>query len=162
MHEGNAAMDPERLLFDIWLVSRATEALLDEALASAGLTADEFALHSALHHAAPVTPSRLAELLALPPTTVSTHVRRLERRGALERLPNPDDGRSAFLRLTPAGEATYQRARTLFLPVHARIATSLGAAAADVQASLATLDRAVRQARDGRESAPTRGCPEGT
>lgn len=159
MSDGNTQANPERLLFDLWLVSRAAATLLDAALAPAGVTADEFALHSALHHAAPVTPSRLAELLAIPPTTVSTHIRRLERRGALERLPNPDDGRSAYLRLTPAGEATYQRARTLFLPIHARIAEALGAVAADAQASLAALDRAVRRARDGRESAPTQGLP---
>ena len=147
MNEETAVLNPERLLFDIWLVSRAAEALLDAALAPAGLTADEFALHSALHHAGPVTPSRLAELLALPPTTVSTYIRRLERRGALARLPNPDDGRSAFVRLTPQGEASYQRARARFLPVHARVAQGLAVPLDDVQAALAALDRAVRQAR---------------
>jgi DNA-binding MarR family transcriptional regulator len=150
----NGAQDnPERLLFDVWLVSRATTALLDAALAPAGLTADEFALHSALHHLGAATPSQLAELLAIPPTTISTHVRRLERQGHLARLRNPDDGRSAFLHLTAAGEAAYHRARALFLPVHARIAAILALPVADVQAALTALDRAVRQARAEREAA---------
>ena len=61
MSENPAQANPERLLFDIWLVSRATTGLLDAALAPVGLTADEFALHSALHHAGSVTPSQLAE-----------------------------------------------------------------------------------------------------
>jgi DNA-binding MarR family transcriptional regulator len=147
MGDGNVTSNPERLLFDIWLVSRAAEALLDEALAPAGLTADEFALHSALHHAGPVTPSRLAELLAIPPTTASTHIRRLAQRGALARVPNPDDRRSAFIQLTPQGEASYQRARARFLPVHAHVAQGLAVPLGEVQAALAALDRAVRQAR---------------
>jgi hypothetical protein len=46
MSENRAQDNPERLLFDIWLVSRATTGLLDAALAPVGLTADEFALHS--------------------------------------------------------------------------------------------------------------------
>ncbi|HET8631927.1 MAG TPA: MarR family transcriptional regulator [Thermomicrobiales bacterium] len=147
-NDEHMTIDPERLLFDVWLVSRAAEALLDEALAPAGLTADEFALHSALHHAGPVTPSRLAELLALPPTTVSTYLRRLEQRGALARVPNPDDRRSSFIQLTPQGEASYQRTRECFLPVHAHVAQGLAVPLDEVQASLAALDAAVRQARN--------------
>jgi DNA-binding MarR family transcriptional regulator len=152
MSENSAQANPERLLFDIWLVSRATTGLLDATLAPVALTADEFALHSALHHAGSVTPSQLAELLAIPPTTISTHIRRLERRGAIVRIPNPADGRSAFLRLTAQGTATYHEARALFLPVHARISEVLTLSVADAQAVLAALSRAVRQTHDEREA----------
>ena len=69
------------------------------------------------------------------------------------RLPNPDDGRSAFLTLTTAGEAAYRRARALFLPAHARIAELLALPVADVQAALTALDRAVRQTRAERDAA---------
>lgn len=158
MSDDAAQANPERLLFDIWLVSRATTGLLDATLAPVGLTADEFALHSALHHTGSVTPSRLAELLAIPPTTISTHIRRLERRGAIVRVPNPADGRSAFLQLTGEGEATYQRARALFLPLHERIAALLTLSVADAQAVLGALSRAVYQTHEeqnaGRDQTP--------
>ena len=36
------------MLFDVWLVSRATTGLLDAALAPSGLTADEFGVYSVL------------------------------------------------------------------------------------------------------------------
>ena len=36
------------VLFDVWLVSRATTGLLDAALAPTGLTADEFGVYSVL------------------------------------------------------------------------------------------------------------------
>ncbi len=146
----------ERLLFEVWLVTRATTALLDAALAPVGLTAEEFALYSALYRAGTVTPSQLAELLAAPPTTASTHIRRLERRGDLARATNPADGRSALLRLTASGEATYHRARALFYPVHDRVVRALALPVADVQASLAALTAAVRVIRDEQAAAQRR------
>lgn len=76
----------------------------------------------------PVTPSQLVLLdwvaassgcgvqematgLGLTPPTVSVGVRRLEEAGLLERQPNPQDGRSIQLFLTPQGEALNQRAQ---------------------------------------------------
>jgi DNA-binding MarR family transcriptional regulator len=153
MSENSVQVNPERLLFDIWLVSRATTGLLDAALAPVGLTADEFALHSALHHTGSVTPSRLAELLAIPPTTISTHLRRLEQRGAIVRVRNPADGRSAFLQLTDQGEATYHRAREIFVPLHERIAAILTVSVGDAQTMLAELSRAIHQTHEEREAA---------
>ena len=151
MSEDPAQGYPRRLLFDVWLVSRATTALLDAALAPAGLTADEFALYSALHLAGRVTPSQLAELLAIPPTTVSTYIRRLERRGDLARVTNPVDRRSVLLQLTPAGEAAYRRAGALFAPIYDRVAQALALPVPEVQAALAALNDAVRLTRAERE-----------
>ena len=76
----------------------------------------------------PVTPSQLVLLdwvaaspgcsvqematgLGLTPPTVSVGVRRLEGAGLLERQPNPQDGRSIQLFLTPQGETLYRRAQ---------------------------------------------------
>lgn len=49
--------------------------------------------------------SRLAELLAVDMSVTSRHVAHVAGRGWIERSPDPDDGRSRILRLTPAGEA---------------------------------------------------------
>ncbi|MCF3964431.1 MarR family winged helix-turn-helix transcriptional regulator [Streptomyces fuscigenes] len=48
--------------------------------------------------------SRLSELLAVDVSVTSRHVAHAAQRGWLERLPDPADGRSRLLRLTPAGE----------------------------------------------------------
>ncbi|MBP0457045.1 MarR family winged helix-turn-helix transcriptional regulator [Streptomyces montanisoli] len=47
--------------------------------------------------------SRLSELLAVDVSVTSRHVAHAAQRGWLERLPDPADGRSRLLRLTPAG-----------------------------------------------------------
>ncbi len=100
--------DGTTLLLDVWLVSRSTHGLLDEALAPAGLTADEFAVYSMLRGSEEgSTPSELAGWMAAPPTTVSSYVKRFEGRGHVERVPNPDDRRSYRLRLTD--ETVYLR-----------------------------------------------------
>ncbi|GAA3737182.1 MarR family winged helix-turn-helix transcriptional regulator [Streptomyces tremellae] len=47
--------------------------------------------------------SRLSELLAVDVSVTSRHVAHAAQHGWLERLPDPADGRSRLLRLTPAG-----------------------------------------------------------
>ena len=54
---------------------------------------------------------QIADGLDLTPPTVSVGVRRLEKAGVLERQPNPQDGRSIRLFLTPQGETLYRRAQ---------------------------------------------------
>ena len=40
----------------------------------------------------------------MPPTTIRDHVRRLTERGDIRKVPNPADGRSYHLVLSPQGE----------------------------------------------------------
>src|SRR5688572_19462182 len=89
------------VLFDVWLVARATGQLLDPVLSPTGLDADEFGIYSALSASDTTTPGELARWLSVPPTTVSSVVRRLEARGHVTRTRNPTDGRSFVLALTP-------------------------------------------------------------
>ncbi|WP_121709867.1 MarR family transcriptional regulator [Streptomyces sp. E5N91] len=46
---------------------------------------------------------RLAELLAVDMSVTSRHVAHIAERGWVDRFPDPADGRSRILRLTPAG-----------------------------------------------------------
>ncbi len=63
------ANDDYNVLFTFWLTSRAVHGLLDEALAPAGLTADEFGIYSVLTRSDTMTPSELARWMSAPPTT---------------------------------------------------------------------------------------------
>ncbi|HMQ28867.1 MAG TPA: MarR family transcriptional regulator [Acidimicrobiales bacterium] len=145
--------DGTTLLLDVWLVSRATHGLLDEALAPAGLTADEFAVYSMLRGSEQgSTPGELAGWMAAPATTVSSYVKRFEGRGHVERVPNPDDRRSYRLRLTDDGRAAHLAAAQRFTPVLAQVLVALAdtdRTEADVTAALAALLSALTVARTG-------------
>lgn len=134
------------VLFDVWLVSRAATAAIDEAVAAAGLDADEFAVYSVLASTDQVTPTELAHWMAAPPTTVSSYVKRFVARGHVERVPNPDDGRSYRLRLTEAGRATHLAAGQRFEPVLAEVVTRLGRGVDDTHRRLRLLREALRPA----------------
>lgn len=134
------------LLFEVWLVASATRALLDRALSTGGLDAGDFALYSVLARPPGATPTELAEIMALPPTTVSSIVRRLERRGHAQRSPNPDDARSYRVELTKSGRDAHAKAGQLFLPVLAQVEANLGVPVDEVEHVLRLVEAAVRVA----------------
>ena len=136
------------VLFDIWLVSRAATAQIDAAVQPSGLDADEFAIYSVLAGADGMTPTELANWMAAPPTTVSSYVKRFERRGHVRRVANPDDGRSYLLELTASGRAAHRTAGELFAPVLARVTSALGPAAADTHRLLQDLHAVVGSLED--------------
>jgi DNA-binding MarR family transcriptional regulator len=85
--------------------SQLLSALLGRALGHAPLTADDFAVYSLLRITGATTPSRLRGDLGMPASTLSNYLRRMTERGHLDRRPNPDDGRSSLVVLTPEGVA---------------------------------------------------------
>jgi DNA-binding MarR family transcriptional regulator len=145
-------LDPrlDNVLFDVWLLSRATTALLDERLADSGLDSDEFAIYSVLRSTEGMTPTELAHWMAAPTTTVSSYVKRFGARGHVERTPNPDDGRSYRLRLTDAGRRAHGKAAEHFLPVLAEVNDTIGAQVEATHRRLRALHHAVAAVpRDG-------------
>ena len=138
-------LDPrlDNLLFDIWLVSRATTALIDDAIKASGLDADEFAIYSVLASTQHMTPTELAHWMSAPATTVSTYIKRFERRGHVTRVPNPADRRSYHLQLTAEGRATHLAAGQLFLPVLHEITARVGRGTAETHRRLRTLHQVV-------------------
>jgi len=129
------------VLFDVWLVSRATFAALDAALAPSGLTADEFAIYSVLTSRDTMTPSELARWMAAPLTSMSSYIKRFEGRGHIMRVANPDDRRSYRLQLTSAGRAAHRAAGRLFQPVLDQVEGALDKQAPIVRDALHSLHR---------------------
>lgn len=74
-----------------------------------GLTREEWRVLAALAEAGSVKTSRVIEATTLEKMQVSRAVGRMEDKGLLERLPDPDDGRGWLLRLRPAGRALYAK-----------------------------------------------------
>jgi len=131
------------VLFDVWLVSRATHALVDDAVRSAGLDADEFAIYSVLASTEGMTPTELAHWMAAPATTVSSYVKRFERRGHVRRVPNPDDRRSYRVQLTADGRSAHRDAGELFQPVLDEVTRRLGSEIPHVHRHLRSLHKVV-------------------
>ena len=136
--------DGTNVLFDVWLVSRATTGVLDAAMTASGLTADEFAIYSVLIGTDGMTPSELARWMTAPLTSMSSYVKRFESRGHISRVVNPDDGRSYRIQLTPAGRAAHRAAGKLFQPVLDQVERSLDLPTPTVRDALHSLHRALR------------------
>ena len=62
----------------------------------------------------------------MPLSTVIFRVKRLEGRGHAERVPNPDDGRSFLIRLTPEGRRLLDEARPVFRDYAEAVEARLG------------------------------------
>jgi DNA-binding MarR family transcriptional regulator len=131
------------VLFDVWLVSRAVHALIDDAIRPSGLDADQFAIYSVLASGPAMTPSELADWMAAPPTTVSSYVKRFERRGHVRRVPNPEDRRSYRVELTATGREAHHTAGALFRPALDHVNEALEESVADTRQRLLELRRVV-------------------
>jgi len=80
-----------------------------------------------------LTMGQLGSVAAVSRTRVSRVVDELVRAGLVTREPNPDDGRSAFATLTPAGRAALRKAAPTYVAaVHREFADHLTAREAAV------------------------------
>ncbi len=131
------------VLFDTWLVSRAVHSLIDDVIKPTGLDADEFAIYSVLSRGEGMTPSELARWMSAPATTVSSYVKRFEKRGHVDRVPSTEDRRSYRLLLTTEGRTAHRRAGELFRPTLAEVDQALGQQGPNVRLQLLELRRVI-------------------
>jgi len=113
------------VLFRLFILGQLADDLLGRAMKGLKVQPNDFAVLSAIRAFQPITPSRLAALLGMPPTTLSSYLRRLEARRLVRRRPNPDDGRSSLLELTRNGERLRRAADAT---LGAELAARLGSA----------------------------------
>jgi DNA-binding MarR family transcriptional regulator len=134
------------ILFDVWLLSNLTSGLLDDALLETGMSGDEFGLYSLLRGFGPATPTQISRWTGLGPTTVSAALKRLSQRGHTERQPNPGDGRSYLVGLTPEGVAAHASTGRTFLAQVETLNDLLGNDEPALRQALQALDAVLRQA----------------
>lgn len=147
---------PRRLSipFDIHRISRFVADLVQGSLEDQPIGGVEFALYSYLRLAGPARISEVAEGVATPLATTSKQIDRLEERGHVERIPNPEDGRSTLVRLTEEGVAVHRAAGPAFGAALRRLEAELGDAEEDVTWALTRLDHALRRVLDHEASDP--------
>lgn len=85
--------------------------LFDQELEKRGVAPFQSGTLMMLHRLEPVTPSDLQAVMGVPPTTLRNRVNELVAAGLVERMPNPQDGRSHLLRTTSAAADALKASR---------------------------------------------------
>jgi DNA-binding MarR family transcriptional regulator len=142
------------LLLQTYIVGQLVGGLLAEEMTPGELLPSEYAVQSVIGAFGPIMPSELAQMIGMPPTTLSAHLRRFSERGHLDRTPNPRDGRSYLVTLSAKGraavEAAHQALSRTLTDVHAQLDSGGSEALADALAEFERALRAAQAARAGR------------
>jgi DNA-binding MarR family transcriptional regulator len=123
-------------------------ALLAIALNDAPIRADEYGVYSAIFMAGSLTPTQLARSTGMPLTTVTDYIRSMVERGHVERRPNPADGRSILLSLSPTGHETVKVVMPSFTQAVRTMLSELAVPRDDVLAALDALAAATERAME--------------
>ena len=142
------------VLLQLWTAAHMAERLVDEHLKRLGVSDEQFALLSLIGLYGPVTPTALATRMGVPLTTLADAVRRLDARGEIERLPNPEDGRSHLLTLSPAGHARRKAAHRGVVGSVEDVRKHLELSLKEVEAAMDDVHRALQEAVAGLERHP--------
>lgn len=130
------------VLLQVFRTSHAVGGLMQHAVAGTGVSADEWAVLSVIGLRRSASPSELADVLRVPPTSVSRYVARLTQAGLVRRGPNPSDGRSSLLELTEDGrekvETIAPRFRGIVAELRAHVAVD------EIETALLDLERAAK------------------
>jgi DNA-binding MarR family transcriptional regulator len=92
---------PHPLILRLYTTYQRSGELVARALEGSGIRPEDAALYSVLDRDGPATPTELARKLGIGPSTLTYRLKSLESRGVVARSPNPADGRSAVVALTP-------------------------------------------------------------
>lgn len=98
------AVQAERIAADLSAIRRALRRPLEAEVAKGGLTQPQTAVMRAVVHQNGLSLKDLSREVSLAHSTVSGIVDRLEKRGLLERRPDPEDGRTS--RIWPTAAVT--------------------------------------------------------
>jgi DNA-binding MarR family transcriptional regulator len=132
------------VLFRLFILGQLADDLLGRAMVGMKLNPNHFAVQSAIRAFQPVTPTRLAALLGMPPTTLSSYLRRLEARRQIRRRPNPQDGRSSLLEVTKLGDRNVVAASPALRESIARVHEQLDYSPKELDLALDRLEDALR------------------
>lgn len=102
-------------------VARLTTARIQEGMSELGITLAEFDVLATLRRSGPraeLTPSHIAEVGMVKPSGLSHRLAQLEKAGLISRSIDPDDRRSALIRITPAGRRVADRGLEIVVAVN--------------------------------------------
>jgi DNA-binding MarR family transcriptional regulator len=100
------------LLLDVYATFHKSGQIVDRACEGTGITPEDFAFVSIIGGREPVTPTEIARDFGLSLSTVLFRATRNVELGFVQRIANPQDGRSFLLQLTAEGKQAWRRAGT--------------------------------------------------
>jgi DNA-binding MarR family transcriptional regulator len=142
------------MLAELAVAARYAEDLAAKELRAAGVAPDEYGPVSFIGVLQPVTRTRLAEATGWRRTTLRDSLRRLIDRGHVQEEPNPHDGRSTLLTLTPEGQAIFDRGKPAFLRALAQLDEALEGRLDEHEEAVWTVRVALQGLVGDRASAP--------
>lgn len=96
------------MLFQLYGAYQRAGQLVSQALAGTDIAPEDATIYNVLEREGSMTPTQLGRALGMAPSTITYRTKNLVARGHLERVENPDDGRSSFLTLTSAGLSAWR------------------------------------------------------
>jgi DNA-binding MarR family transcriptional regulator len=123
---------PDTILLDLFRTNQMRERLIEASLAGVELPPEDYPFYVLIGAEGPWTPTLLAERMKMPLSTVLFRVGRLEKRGHVERVPNPDDRRSYLVSLNAEGEQLLKQARPQFRAFAESVERRLGEERVDI------------------------------
>jgi DNA-binding MarR family transcriptional regulator len=121
-----ATEGPDTILLDLFRTNQVRERLIESALEGLELPPADYPFYVLIGAEGPWTPTALSGRMEMPLSTVLFRVGGLEKRGHVERQPNPDDRRSYLVRLSPDGERLLALARPRFRAYAEAVEARLG------------------------------------
>jgi DNA-binding MarR family transcriptional regulator len=121
-----AGEGPDTILLDLFRTNQVRERLIAAALEGLELPPEDYPFYVLVGAEGPWTPTALSARMAMPLSTVLFRVKRLEKRGHAERIPNPDDRRSYLVSLTDEGQGLLRQARPRFRAYAEAVEAQLG------------------------------------
>jgi DNA-binding MarR family transcriptional regulator len=117
---------PDTILLDLFRTNQVRERLVEVSLAGLELPSEDYPFYVLIGAEGPWTPTLLAERMKMPLSTVLFRVGRLDQRGHVERMPNPDDRRSYLVSLNAEGQKLLEQARPRFRAFAESVEARLG------------------------------------
>jgi DNA-binding MarR family transcriptional regulator len=142
------------LMQEIYTAGSLVNHLVVEELHRVGVPSSDFSFMGWVRQLEPVTPGKLAEESGLPPTTIRDYVRRLVGSRHVRRVPNPADGRSYHLVLTPKGRRVMDRGWPAVIKAFLRLQPYLARPAKEYVAVVRELRGALKDAVASSEPEP--------
>lgn len=103
---------PMAVISRVSRLGRIFDRRVEEVFAKYGLNQSQFGVLAALRRAGPpycLSPTELYNSLLISSGAMTNRLERLETAGFIRRLPDPEDGRSMLVALTPAGKRLVER-----------------------------------------------------
>ena len=110
--------------------------IFDQEIVRRGLRPAQIGVLTVISHHEPITPSDLHWESGIPPGTLRLRIKSLEEQGLIEKIANEADGRSYFIKTTPAAAPMVKLGRSVARAVEKKLEKETGIAMEDLRESL--------------------------